>query len=35
MDLGKLASEGYRIAGEKKHMPGEASEVKNNKEKAG
>jgi endogenous inhibitor of DNA gyrase (YacG/DUF329 family) len=35
MDLGKWASEGYWISGEKKEMPGEASEVKNNKEKAG
>jgi endogenous inhibitor of DNA gyrase (YacG/DUF329 family) len=31
MDLGKWASEGYRIAGEKK----ENSEEKNNKENAG
>jgi len=35
MDLGKWASEGYRIAGEKKETPGEGSEEKNNKEKAG
>ncbi len=35
MDLGKWASEGYRIAGEKKEIPGEDSEEKNNKEKAG
>ena len=35
MDLGKWASEGYRIAGEKKETQGEDSEEKNNKEKAG
>lgn len=35
MDLGKWASEGYRIAGEKKEKQGEDSEEKNNKEKAG
>ncbi len=35
MDLGTWASEGYRIAGKKKEMPGEDSKVKNNKEKAG
>jgi endogenous inhibitor of DNA gyrase (YacG/DUF329 family) len=35
MDLGTWASEGYRIAGEKKEISGEDSEVKNNKERAG
>jgi endogenous inhibitor of DNA gyrase (YacG/DUF329 family) len=35
IDLGKWASEGYRIPGEKKEIPEEGSEEKNNKEKAG
>ena len=35
MDLGTWASEGYRIAGGKKKIPGDDSEGKNNKERAG